>query len=291
MKLVTYRYDGKTCIGILKDDGILPSSACGVYFTDMSDLVSGMDHIVMKQLAERAMTETERIPLCEVTLLAPIVYPKQDIICLGLNYSEHVTEASDYSKGDFDLQKEKAVYFSKRCSRAAGPGSRISSYPDLTQKMDYEAELAVIIGKTAFRVKEEEAYQYIFGYTVLNDLTARDLQHGHSQWYFGKSLDGFTAMGPCITTADEIPFPPVLPITCTVNGELRQSSDTSMLIHGIAEVISELSQGMTLLPGTIIATGTPKGTGMGMKPPVFLKKGDIVACTIGGIGTLENEII
>lgn len=291
MKLVTFEFAGKQGIGVLKEDGILPAEACGIPYTDMNGLIGNISDEEMEVFRQRAEERTERIPPEQVRLLSPIVRPKQDIICLGLNYHEHVKEASDFSKGDFDLQKEKAVYFSKRCTYAAGPGSEISSYPELTQKMDYEAELAVVIGRRAFRVREEEAGTYIFGYTVLNDLTARDIQHGHSQWYFGKSLDGFTAMGPCIVTADEIAFPPALPISCTVNGELRQDSDTSLLIHGIAEVISELSQGMALEPGTVIATGTPKGTGMGMKPPVFLKKGDRVACTIGMIGTLENVIV
>ncbi len=291
MKLVTFEFAGKQGIGVLKEDGILPAETCGILYEDMNALITNISEAEMEQLRQRAAEEKTRIPAEDARLLSPIVCPKQDVICLGLNYHEHVLEASDYSKGDFDLQKEKAVYFSKRCTKAAGCGDEISCYPELTQKMDYEAELAVVIGRDAFRVREEEAASYIFGYTVLNDLTARDIQHGHSQWYFGKSLDGFTAMGPCIVTADEIAFPPALPISCTVNGEVRQASDTSLLIHGIAVVISELSQGMTLAAGTIIATGTPKGTGMGLKPPVFLKKGDRVACTIGGIGTLENVIV
>ncbi len=130
----------------------------------------------------------------------------------------------------------------------------------------------------------------MFGYSVLNDVSARDLQTGHKQWYFGKSLDGFTPMGPCILTADEVPFPPALDITCEVNGQLRQSSNTRLLIHGVGEIIEELSAGMTLLPGAIIATGTPAGVGMGFDPPKFLEAGDEVACAIQGIGTLRSTV-
>ena len=166
----------------------------------------------------------------------------------------------------------------------------IPRYEGLVERLDYEAELAVIIGKTAKNVKAEEAGEYIFGYTVLNDVSARDLQTGHKQWYFGKSLDGFTPLGPCILTADETAFPPALDISCAVNGEERQRSNTALLIHSIAGVIEELSAGMTLLPGTIIATGTPAGVGMGFDPPKFLKSGDVVECTIQNIGTLKSTV-
>ena len=149
----------------------------------------------------------------------------------------------------------------------------------------------MILEKTARNVKAAKAGEYIFGYTVVNDVSARDLQTGHKQWYFGKSLDGFTPMGPCIVTADEIAFPPALELSARVNGELRQSSNTSLLINGIAEVLEELTAGMTLLPGTIIATGTPAGVGLGFNPPRFLKPGDVVECTVEGIGTLRNTVV
>ena len=147
------------------------------------------------------------------------------------------------------------------------------------EQLDYEAELAVVIGRTAKDVPANQAGEYIFGYTILNDVSARVLQTAHKQWYFGKGLDGFTPMGPWITTADEVAFPPALAISSKVNGELRQHSNTSLLMTGI-----------TLLPGTIIATGTPAGVGMGFDPPKFLKSGDVVECTIEGIGTLCNTV-
>ena len=156
--------------------------------------------------------------------------------------------------------------------------------------LDYECELGVIIGKDAFQVSKEDVADYIFGYTIVNDVSARNLQTRHKQWYFGKSLDGFTPMGPCIVTADEFAFPPKVGISCLVNGEVRQDSNTGNLIAGIAEIISMLSEGMTLQAGTIIATGTPAGVGMGMVPPTFLKEGDVVECRIEGIGVLRNVI-
>ena len=156
--------------------------------------------------------------------------------------------------------------------------------------LDYEAELGVIIGRDCKNVSEAEAAQYIFGYTVVNDVSARNLQTAHNQWYFGKSLDGFTPMGPCILTADEGAFPPALAISSSVNGEKRQSSNTDHLIHSVAEIIAELTRGITLRAGTIIATGTPAGVGMGFTPPQFLKKGDVVTCEIEGIGALTNTV-
>ena len=160
----------------------------------------------------------------------------------------------------------------------------------MTNQLDYEAELAVIIKKDAKDVKPEEVKDYIFGYTIMNDVSAREVQTEHKQWYFGKGLDGFTPMGPCITSADEIAFPPALQISSRINGELRQNSVTNLLITSITDIIEELSSGMTLMPGTIIATGTPSGVGMGFDPPKFLKSGDMVECSIEGIGTLSNVV-
>jgi 2-keto-4-pentenoate hydratase/2-oxohepta-3-ene-1,7-dioic acid hydratase in catechol pathway len=160
----------------------------------------------------------------------------------------------------------------------------------MVDSLDYECELGVIIGRDARNVPREDVSDYIFGYTIVNDVSARNLQTRHKQWYFGKSLDGFTPMGPCIVTADEFSFPPELGISCLVNGEVRQDSSTRNLIAGIPEIISMLSEGMTLQAGTIIATGTPAGVGMGMTPPTFLNEGDVVECRIEGIGSLRNVV-
>ena len=176
-------------------------------------------------------------------------------------------------------------------SEAGKPDGVIPRHAGLTDRLDYEAELAVVLGKAARDVKAADAADYIFGYTVLNDVSARDLQTGHKQWYFGKSLDGFTPMGPVLVTADEIAYPPALEITSRVNGELRQKSNTALLITSIGQILEELTGGMTLLPGTIIATGTPAGVGMGFDPPRFLQSGDTVECAIEGIGTLCSTVI
>ena len=210
---------------------------------------------------------------------------------LGINYMAHSDEAEKYSADAFATKHQDAIYFSKRVTRAVPDGGFIEAHTDLVKKLDYECELAVVLGKDAKDVPAGQTKDYVFGYTILNDVSARDVQTAHKQWYFGKSLDGFTPIGPCIVTADEFDtYPPKLPIRCFVNGEKRQDSNTGLQIFDIDHVIAELSQGMTLKAGTIIATGTPAGVGMGMEPPCFLKPGDEVRCEIEGIGTLTNTV-
>ena len=283
MKLVTFLQDGREFVGVLTAD---ETAVRPLPFADMNTLIEAP----REQLLSAAKAADASLSLSAVTLLSPIPRPRQDAICLGINYKAHAEEAERYSSEAFKKERPIPIYFSKRVSEAVGPEGFIESHPGLVERLDYESELAVIIGKTARNVKAADAADYIFGYTVLNDVSARLLQTTHKQWYFGKSLDGFTPIGPCITTADEIAFPPALPISSRVNGELRQNSTTDLLITGIADIIGELSSGMTLLPGTIIATGTPAGVGMGFDPPKFLKPGDVVECTIEGIGTLRNTV-
>ncbi len=283
MKLVTFLQDGRESVGVLtaNETAVRP-----LPFADMNTLIEApRDHLLSAVKAADIS-----LPLSTVTLLAPIPRPRQDVICLGINYKAHAAESTHYDAAAFGGERPVPIYFSKRVSEAVGPEGFIESHPGLVQRLDYESELAVIIGKTAKNVKAADAADYIFGYTVLNDVSARLLQTTHKQWYFGKGLDGFTPIGPCITTADEIAFPPALRISSRVNGELRQDSTTDLLITGIADIIQELSAGMTLLPGTIIATGTPAGVGMGFDPPRFLKPGDVVECIIEGIGTLRNTV-
>ena len=283
MKLVTYLQNGKEAVGVLSVDG---SVVRPLPFADMNTLIEAP----REQLLAAAEAAQDALPLSAVTLLAPIPRPRQDIICLGMNYRDHLTEAANYDSA-FAKERPVTVYFSKRVSQAVAPEGFIERHADLTNRLDYENELAVIIGKSAKNVKAADAADYIFGYTIVNDVSAREVQTSHKQFYFGKSLDGFTPIGPCITTADEIAFPPALTLTTRVNGELRQNSNTELLLNNIAEIIQELSSGMTLLPGTIIATGTPAGVGMGFDPPKFLKPGDVVECTIAGIGTLRNTVL
>lgn len=228
--------------------------------------------------------------LDSATLRAPIVFPDQDMICLGINYRDHAEESARFSEDAFGGERPYTIYFSKRVSRATGSGETIPAYEELVDGLDYEVELGVVLGKTVKNVTEEEAMDSIFGYTVINDVSARNLQTRHKQWYLGKSLDGFSPMGPCIVTPEELGDPENLEISCFVNDELRQKSNTGLMIQSIAGAIAELSRGMTLNAGTIIATGTPSGVGMGFEPPRFLKKGDKVSCRIQGIGKLVNYV-
>lgn len=287
MKLVTYRFENTQRVGVLTQDetAILPLD-----YSDMNTLIETASPADLRSAASAAERAGVRVPLAEVELLAPIPRPRQDILCLGMNYKDHADEAAQYNAEAFTKEKPVAVYFSKRVSQAVAPEGDIERHAGLVERLDYEVELGVILGKAARNVKAEEAGDYIFGYTVINDVSARDVQTSHKQWYFGKSLDGFTPMGPCIVTADEIAFPPALDISSAVNGEPRQHSNTRLFLTGIPALLEELTAGMTLLPGTIIATGTPAGVGMGFDPPKFLQSGDVVECTIQGIGTIRNTV-
>lgn len=286
MKLVTYLHNEHTCVGALTQDG---KSVLPLPYSDMNTLIETVSHDQLLSAVSAAESGGASVPLADVTLCAPIPRPRQDLICLGMNYKAHLEEAAQYN-ALFSKERPVTVYFSKRVSEAVPPDGFIESHAGLVERLDYENELAVILGKTARNVKAADAADYIFGYTIVNDVSARDVQTAHKQFYFGKSLDGFTPMGPCIVTADEIAFPPALKISTTVNGELRQDSNTAMFLNGIGEVLEELTAGMTLLPGTIIITGTPAGVGMGFEPPKFLKPGDVVTCEIEGIGTLTNTV-
>lgn len=254
-------------------------------------LIESGDEAQLAALQSADLSKASGFPLGEAELLAPIEYPRQDVICLGMNYRAHAAEAGKYKEDAFGGERVWPIYFSKRVNRAAAPTSDLPDYAGLVDSLDYEAELGVVIGKTAKGVRREDAYKYVFGYTVINDVSARNLQTRHKQWYLGKSLDGFTPMGSCIVTADEFPVPPSRNVRSFVNGELRQDSNTDLMIFDVAETIADLSAGMTLLPGTILAMGTPAGVGMGFTPPKFLKAGDRVCCQIDGIGSLTQRIV
>ena len=235
------------------------------------------------------LLEEAGIPLDSVKLAAPIPHPRHDILCIGQNYLAHAIESFKF-KGLEYQKPSHPVYFTKRVNRAVADGECIPAHADITSQLDYEAELAVVIGKRCDHVKPEDVFAHIFGYTIVNDVSARDLQYAHSQYAFGKSLDGFAPMGPWIVTADEIPAPPALRIGTRVNGEVRQDSNTGDFIFDIPYMISELSGGIVLEPGDIVITGTPSGVGMGFTPPRFLKSGDVVECEIEKIGTLRNTV-
>ena len=288
MKFVTYKKEGKSAVGVLNaaETAVIPASELGLKAQSMNELIDELNG-AMPVVSNGA----KEISLDAVKLDAPIPEPKQDIICLGLNYRDHAEEATR-ADAVFDVQRGDAVYFAKRLNKAVASGDTIDGHFDICDSLDYEVELGVVLGKDAKNVKAADAAEYIFGYTIINDVSARNLQTRHKQWYFGKSLDGLTPMGPCILSAEELGAMPELDIRCYVNGKLRQNSNTRMMIFDIPFIIEELSAGMTLKAGTVIATGTPSGVALGMDPVVrqYLKRGDVVRCEIDGIGVLENTI-
>ncbi len=289
MKLVTFIRSGNTNeeLGLLRGERVLPLADAGFVYETMNDLILFSSP---EERAAMAAAEGEGLPLGALRLLSPIPRPLQDVLCLGLNYADHAKEASGFSSAAFGMELAAPIFFSKRVSYSQGTDAPIPAHRDLTAQLDYENELAVVIGRDADHVSEAEARDYIFGYTVLNDVSAREIQTRHKQWHFGKSLEGFCPMGPCLVTADELPWPPAQRIWTTLNGRLMQDSRTDCLIHPIAEIVSVLSQGMVLRAGTIIATGTPKGVLMGLEGASFLQPGDEVVCAIEGIGALRNIV-
>ena len=305
MRLYTVECDGREYPAVTGRDGeMYRLDLLGIQVKDMNELIVRFDSLKeeIRQKTDELYTDVsaagnvacaanEKGPAaaCEpgaYRILAPVPVPMQDVVCLGVNYKSHM---GDMTQGLNFTKKQDTIYFGKRVNRANDPGGRIPVY-DFVDSLDYEVELGVVLGRDAFRVSKEEALSYVMGYTIINDVSARNVQRRHQQWYLGKSLDGYTPMGPCIVTADEIGDIHDLDISCYVNDEKRQSSNTSYMITTVEEAIAELSQGMTLKAGTIIATGTPGGVAMGMNPPKFLKEGDVVRCEISGIGQLVNTV-
>lgn len=307
MRFVTYRDGGtRDLLGVLPaladreadrsgpgcaatPEKVHPIRDFGLDFADMGELIASYDDELAERLGNGLKKSGGGLALDSVSLQAPIPHPRHDLMCVGQNYAAHAMESSRYSGGKW-TKPEWPVYFTKRVDRCVGPGGAIKAHADITSRLDYEAELAVVIGKTASRVRPEDVFRHVFGYTAANDVSARDLQLNHVQYAFGKGLDGFAPMGPWITTADEFAAPPHLAIRSRVNGELRQDSNTSDFIFDIPRLVSELSAGIALEPGDVILTGTPAGVGMGFQPPKFLKAGDVVECEIEGIGILRNTV-
>lgn len=278
MKFVTYSFNSEEKVGILTDNGIAPLSK----FSSMLDLIENFN--------EEAIKCTEPlIDLASVKLLAPIPSPRRNLICLGKNYEEHAKELVSTKISDKFIP-DAPIYFTKASNTVIGSGDFIKFSYEVTDQVDYEVELAVIIGKEGINIKPEEAEDYIFGYTIVNDVSARDLQVKHTQWFKAKSLDTFCPMGPVIVHKSSIPLPVELDIKSFVNGELRQNSNTKKLIFDIPYIISDLSKGFTLKPGDIICTGTPSGVGLGFNPPKLLKAGDNVECFVEKIGRLVNTV-
>jgi 2-keto-4-pentenoate hydratase/2-oxohepta-3-ene-1,7-dioic acid hydratase in catechol pathway len=286
MKLACFSRDGGPELGLV-DEGAAALHPIGAPTRDMVELIETFD-----MPAPSLKPQGEGLPLSAVRLLAPILAPRRNIFCVGKNYREHAEEfaGSGYEAGAVkgaEIDAFPAV-FTKPASAVVGPGATVELHPHVTSAVDYEAELALVVGKAGRDISPDRAYDHIWGYTIVNDVTARDRQRNHKQWFMGKALDTFCPMGPWITTADEVD-PENLQVRCWVNGELRQDANTRDLLFDIPTLIATISAGLTLRPGDVIATGTPAGVGLGFDPPRFLKAGDEVTISITGLGTLTNR--
>jgi 2-keto-4-pentenoate hydratase/2-oxohepta-3-ene-1,7-dioic acid hydratase in catechol pathway len=283
MKLARYSVNGDIKIGRIdqSETKITPVSGAG-------DMFGAIERIA--EIRGQA-DDAQAVSIADVTLLAPIPVPHRNIFCVGKNYRDHAREFSNsgYEAGAVkgaEIDSHPAV-FTKPANTVVGPNDAVQLHPHITSSVDYEAELALVIGKGGRDIKKEHAYDHIFGYTIVNDVTARDRQRNHKQWFLGKALDTFCPMGPWITTGDELD-PENLDVKCWVNGELRQNANTRDLIFDIPTLVATISAGLTLKPGDVIATGTPAGVGLGFNPPKFLRPGDKVSISISHLGTLTN---
>lgn len=283
LKFATYQLWGKRAVGVV-DPGRGMIAPLDLPIEAMRDGVSCLIGL------ERLPDLLEEVALSDVVLEAPLPRPARNIFCVGKNYFDH---AHEFSSSGFDSSAAAGaiptdpIIFSKVPESVIATGQPILIDPAASTAIDYEVELTVIIGRKGRAIRPEEAFDYVWGYTIVNDVTARDLQGRHSQWLIGKSQDTFCPMGPWAVTKDELDISNT-DIRCRVNDEIRQESNTGSLIFDIPTIISTISAGITLVPGDVIATGTPAGVGIGFKPPKYLKPGDVVSLEIEGIGTLEN---
>jgi len=294
MKLATVVMEDRKQVAVI-DERARVARAASKVFPSMPreahyDMTAAIEALTSGHCQESACADA--VPIDSVRLLAPIPTPRRNVVCVGKNYHSH---AREFSRSGFDANggmqeiPEHPIVFTKAPGSVTGPGDDIPLVPGLDAAVDYEAELAIVIGKAGRFIPRDNAMRHVFGYTVLNDVTARDLQKTHKQWFLGKAIDGFCPTGPWIVTADELD-PAQLRINCRVNGELRQDATTADLIFDIPAIIETISRSLTLLPGDIIATGTPDGVGIGFNPPRFLKDGDVVECSITGIGSIRNTV-
>ncbi|WP_170765829.1 fumarylacetoacetate hydrolase family protein [Ruegeria lacuscaerulensis] len=301
MRLATVSVEGHAvCVAILIDgsrlDVLRAAQLRGEALdaSSMQQLIAGGQATlgVLKNLVSSAEAGELKDALApaDAPFLAPIPAPRKNVFCVGRNYAEHIAEGDRAQKQKVGVT-EHPVFFTKPPTSIVAPEADILIFPTVSQAVDYEVELAIVIGKPGRNIAKADAYDHIFGYTILNDVTARDIQRRHGGQYFkGKGLDGSCPLGPCIVTADAIGDPHSLTIGLTVNGEQRQNGTTSDMIFDIPTLVASLSEGLTLEPGDVIATGTPSGVGYAMDPPQFLKDGDIVVCEISEIGALKNTV-
>jgi len=302
MRFVTFSAaNGPDRLGVQLDETVLDLAALavglGTYLpTDLLSLIragSPALHLAQDLVRDAGRDSNGRWPegvaheLASVTLRAPLRPGK--IVGIGLNYVEHVEESSR----TLDTAKElpdRPVLFGKPATAVTGPGAPILRNGDLTQQLDWECELAVVIGRTAFKVSEQDALDHVFGYSIMNDVSARD-QRRSGQWFFSKGQDSYAPFGPAVVTADDLPDPQNLDLSLRVNGDTKQKSNTRYMLFAIPRLIADISSGMTLEPGDVISTGSPSGVGAGMIPPQFLQPGDLVEATVEGIGTLANPVV
>jgi len=301
MKLVTFKHGGSTGFGLILRDARVLDLARAAGHARAASLGADLSAFTARgapalTLARTLFEEAEAgrhdgavLATGSVQLLAPIPRPSKNVFCVGRNYLDHVAE-SDRVRGADTKAPEFPQFFTKPPTAVIGPDETFVRDPAVSSRMDYEVELGVVIGPGGRDIPAEHAFEHVFGYTIVNDVTARDLQRRHDQWFKGKGLDRSCPMGPCIVTRDEIGDPQTLELSLTVNGEERQHATVSQMIFDIPKLIQSLSAGMTLEAADIISTGTPAGVGFAMNPPRFLQPGDEVICKISRIGTLATRI-
>lgn len=293
MKFVSILSGGAARLGVMLDGERvldLAKAEPNAAFADLISLIEAGDTGLQaaRRLASAAPPSAV-VKLSDVTLQAPIPSPRKNVFCVGRNYVEHVNEGYRARGAEIKLP-EYPQFFTKPRTAVIGAGATVPLHANVTAMLDYEVELAVVIGRGGVNIPIEEALDHIFGFTIINDVTGRDVQRRHDQWFKGKGLDGTCPMGPWVVERGDVSDPQALDLSLKVNGEVRQSSNTKHMIFPIARIISELSLGLTLEPGDVIATGTPSGVGYAMTPPRPLKAGDVITLEIAEIGVLENRV-
>jgi 2-keto-4-pentenoate hydratase/2-oxohepta-3-ene-1,7-dioic acid hydratase in catechol pathway len=301
MKLVTYRSNpvSEARLGIVHGDLIIDMQKLGqachlnlpssmLEFIDLGRVAVDMVEDILKSINARTLVGNS-LPFSNAKILAPIPVPRKNIVCIGLNYVEHLEESSRVHKKTVELPT-KCILFTKPPTCVIGNGDAIEHNENVTKQLDFEGELGVIMGKRAKNVRKENALDYVFGYTIINDISARDC-HRNAQWTVNKGQDTFAPMGPVVVTANELTDPHNLNLRTTVNGVEKQNSNTKYMLFNINAQIEDISEVMTLEAGDIIATGTPSGVGLGRDPQEWMWAGDVVEVTVEGIGTLRNPIV
>ncbi|MCR4470433.1 fumarylacetoacetate hydrolase family protein [Burkholderia sp. SCN-KJ] len=299
MKFLTFKLDGKPQLGLVLDESTVYNltRSWNDLFTgeaprDLADLISSnIDVCELKERVSKAHDADHVLSTTDVEFMPPIAFPKKNVFCVGRNYREHIIEGNRAAGRDPHNFPMAPEFFSKPPTTVVGHGASVRAHADVTELLDYEVELGIVIGRRGTNIRREEALEYVFGYTVINDITARDLQKSHGQWFKGKALDTTCPIGPVVVNRSALPNAQELQLELYVNGELRQHANTIDMLFTVPEIIEQLSAGLTLEPGDIIATGTPSGVGFAMTPPRRLVAGDMVLARISGIGDLMNRIV